>query len=153
MIKVTSTLPGEGTVDYKYGGDGKRRERDDGTNFTWYNWDVGYNVINEEDEGAGLGNGTLAKTYIKQLGDVAGSNPATGDYRYYMHDNIRSTRGVYDQSKNSLGEFEYTPFGEGYSTTGPSGITHRYTGSIIHIVILGKILLKILVDVVYKINI
>ena len=50
MLKVSAMLPGEGTVDYKYGGDGKRRERDDGTNLTWYNWDVGYNVINEEDE-------------------------------------------------------------------------------------------------------
>lgn len=59
---------------------------------------------------------------------MSGSNPATGTYSYYTHDNLQSTRGVWDQSKNSLGGFEYTPFGEGYTTTGPSGITHRYTG-------------------------
>ncbi len=85
MIKVTSTLPGEGTVDYRYVGDGKRRERDeeDGTDITWHNWDAGYTVISEEADGAGLGDGALTRTYVGNLADIAGSNPATGTARYH----------------------------------------------------------------------
>ena len=102
IVSVDSTFPDEGNVDYKYGGDGLRRERDeeDGTDITWYNWS-GYNVTNEEADGAGLGDGALTRTYVGGLGDIAGSNPATGTARYYIHDHLGSTRGVFNASKTS----------------------------------------------------
>ena len=128
-MSVVSNFPDEGDVDYKYGGDGKRRERDeeDGTDITWYNWD-GYTVINEEADGVGLGDGALTRTYVGNLADITGSNPATGTARYYTHDHLGSTRGVYDASKNSLGSFEYTPYGSPYHDDGPADVTHRFTG-------------------------
>ena len=63
------------------------------------------------------------------LADVAGTNPATGAYRYYGSDHLGSTRGLYDGSKSALGSYEYTPYGEVYASSGStSDITRRYTG-------------------------
>ena len=48
LVKAASTFPGEGTADYLYGGDGKRRRRNvTGGTDTWYTWDAGYNVLSE----------------------------------------------------------------------------------------------------------
>ena len=72
--------------------------------------------------------GALTRTYVGNLADIAGSNPATGTARYYIHDHLGSTRGVYDASKNSLGTFEFTPYGSPYHSNGPADITHLFTG-------------------------
>ncbi|MBW7998523.1 MAG: hypothetical protein FVQ81_18505, partial [Candidatus Glassbacteria bacterium] len=87
LYKVTSTFPGEGTVTYDYGGNGKRREKIVlGGDYTWYNWDAGSTVISEEDEGIGVGDGTLTRTYVTSptagnnnnapVADVDTTNPA-----------------------------------------------------------------------------
>jgi len=128
LKSVTSDFPGEGTVTYEYGGDSKRRERSvSGGAYTWYNWDVGWNVINEDSSKQG----TLTMTYVRGLqgimADVSGSNPASGTYRYYCHDNLGSTRRLRGQNKSSLGVYEYTPYGEIYSESG-AAITHKFTG-------------------------
>lgn len=48
LTKVVSSFADEGTVTYKYGGDGKRRERDvSGGAVTAYNFDRGNNVVSE----------------------------------------------------------------------------------------------------------
>ncbi len=88
MTSVVSTFPGDPFItSYDYGGDGLRRSRiPEVGDETWYNW-AGFSVINEEDyDGTGVGDGTLNRTYIGNLGDIAGSNPATGTERYYTHD-------------------------------------------------------------------
>ena len=132
LYSVTSTFPDEGTVTYDYGGDGKRRERTvSGGSYTWYNWDAGWsngrsNIINEENSG-----GTLTNTYVhaggRILADVAGSNPSSGTYQYYVHDNLGSTRGLWAQDKSSLGVREYVPYGGDYSRLGES-VDFRWTG-------------------------
>ena len=43
---------------------------------------------------------------------LGNTNPATGDYAYYVHDHLASTRGVYDASKGLDAAFEYAPYGE-----------------------------------------
>src|SRR5690606_13754640 len=73
LYSVASSFPGEGSVTYNYGGDQKRRQRTVGGVSTWYNWNLGWSVINEE---SGTGSGTLQKTYIDRIAEVAGSNPA-----------------------------------------------------------------------------
>jgi RHS repeat-associated protein len=89
---------------------------------TWYNWGLGWSVLNEE---SGTGSGTLQKTYVGGMAELAGSNPATGAYSYYMTDNLGSPRAVYDGSKALAAEFD---FGQAYAENDTVGITHRYTG-------------------------
>ena len=55
------------------------------------------------------------------------SSPSTGSYRHYMRDHLVSIRGVYDDSKVSVGSAEFSPFGDTYSDAMPSGIEMRYT--------------------------
>ncbi len=65
------------------------------------------------------------------LGDVAGTNPATGAYRYYVTDHLGSTRGVYDGSTSALGSYEYSPYGELYASSGSvalEGLAAAFTG-------------------------
>jgi hypothetical protein len=88
LTAVTSSFPGEGSVTYAYGGDGKRRERDDGT-FTKYRWDAGWNVLEEED-----GTGALTSTLVGKLADLAGTNPSTGTARYVLADHLGSQRAL-----------------------------------------------------------
>jgi len=59
------------------------------------------------------------------LADLDDTSPAT--YWYYFHDNLGSTRRLRAQNKNSLGVYEYTPYGEIYHESGPA-ITYKYTG-------------------------
>ncbi|HIJ73109.1 MAG TPA: RHS repeat-associated core domain-containing protein [Candidatus Hydrogenedentes bacterium] len=121
LYSVTSDFPGEGTVTYQYGGDLKRRSRTVSGTTTNYNWDAGYSVINEEDSG-----GDLTMTYIGKLADVSGDDPSSGTWRYYSHDHLGSTRRLRDASKSSLGQYEYTPYGEIYAETGAT-ITNEFT--------------------------
>ena len=84
-------------------------------------------MIQEESQGAGVGNGSLNKTYISKISEVAGAIPSTGTYSYYGMDHLNSIRGVYDSSKTSTGAAEFTPFGSSYANTLPAGIAPRYT--------------------------
>jgi RHS repeat-associated protein len=139
LTKVASDYPNEGTVEYEYGADRKRRERDDGTTVTWYNYDIGWNLLNEENNA-----GTLTMTFVHDpmkpigtvLADLAGSTPATGTARYYSQDNIGSTRRLRDAGKGSLGQYEYEPYGGAYSVSGgtaPDMFTgHRWDAAVGH---------------------
>jgi Rhs family protein len=130
LTGVTSTFPGEGAVTYAYGGDGKRRERTAGGVTTGYNYDLGWNLLNEED-----GTGALTTTFIHapqgavgpMLADVAGGNPASGAYRYYALDHLGSTIGLYDGAKARTSALAYTPYGAAYGDVGPAPLP-RYTG-------------------------
>ena len=121
LYNITSSIPGEGSVTYNYGGDGKRRERTAGGVTTKYNWTQGIAVVNEENAG-----GTLTRTYVGHtLAHVDGSSPSTGDYEYYFHDHLGSTRRLRAHDKSSHGEYEYTPYGEGHTAKGDF-VTRRY---------------------------
>jgi RHS repeat-associated protein len=117
-------------VTYEYGGDGKRRKRQDSSATRQYKWDAGWNVISEEN-----GCGTLTMTYVHAPGKVIGTiladvdsdDPSTGTYRYYFQDNIGSTRRLRNDAKASLGSYEYTPYGQVYLQSGAT-IRHKYTG-------------------------
>lgn len=130
LTKVSSDFPGEGTVEYEYGADYRRRERDDGMTVTWYNYDSRWNLLNEENSG-----GTLTMTYVQNpmkpvgtvLADLSGTTPATGIARYYYQDNIGSTRRLRDASKGSLAEYEYEPYGGSYSQSG-AALANMFTG-------------------------
>ncbi len=88
-----------GNASYQYDGAGKRRQRTGGGTTTRYRWDVGWNVLNEEDN---LGN--LTRTHKgRSTAHVDGTNPATRTWRFYVHDHLGSTRGVYN-SDACLGE-------------------------------------------------
>jgi RHS repeat-associated protein len=81
--------------------------------------------LNEE---SGTGSGALVKTYIGGMAEIAGSNPATGAYSYYMRDNLGSTRAVYNQAEVSVAGFDYTPYGQASAAHDTVDVTHRYTG-------------------------
>jgi|GEM_PF-2560804 RHS repeat-associated protein len=135
LASVMSDFPTEGNASYQYDGAGKRRQRTGGGTTTRYRWDVGWNVLNEEDN-----LGSLARTHIMDsplaevadiLSDVAGANPATGAYRYYVSDHLGSTRGLYDGGKSALGGYEYSPYGELYANSGSvalEGLAAAFTG-------------------------
>jgi len=127
LYSVTSYFPGESNVSYDYGGDQKRRERTAGGTTVKYNWDLGWNLLNQETSA-----GTLAESYVVQnpnaevstlLGMVSGSNPSTGTYAYFAHDHLGSVRGVYDASKALTGHYAYTPYGSMYAQAGATAIT------------------------------
>jgi RHS repeat-associated protein len=130
LKSVTSNFSGEGNVTYEYGGDLKRRKRQDSSATTQYNWDAGWNVISEEN-----GCGTLTMTYVHDPGKVIGTiladvdsdDPSTGTYRYYFQDNIGSTRRLRNDNKASLGSYEYTPYGQVYLESGAT-IRYKFTG-------------------------
>ncbi|MGI6460428.1 MAG: RHS repeat domain-containing protein [Candidatus Hydrogenedentales bacterium] len=92
---------------------------------TRYRRDVGWNVLNEEDN---LGN--LTRTHKgRSTAHVDGTNPATRTWRFYVHDHLGSTRGVYNSDKTPYAGLEHTPYGEVYASSGSIGdITRRYTG-------------------------
>jgi len=125
LASVTSDFPFEGNATYQYDGAGKRRQRTAGGATTRYRWDVGWTVLNEEDN---LGN--LTRTYVgRSAAHVDGANPSTGTWRFYVHDHLGSTRGVYNSDKTQYAAFEHDPYGELYASSGSvSDITRRYTG-------------------------
>ena len=135
LYSVTSDFPSEGNATYQYDGAGKRRQKTAGGTTTKYRFDLGWNVLNEED-----GSGNLTRTHVidspmakvaEVLADVAGTNPATGAYRYYFSDHLGSTRALYDGSKSALGSYEYTPHGEVYASSGSvaiEGLAAAFTG-------------------------
>jgi RHS repeat-associated protein len=98
---------------------------------TGYNWDAGWNVINEED-----GTGTLARTYFHHpqlpiratMAHVDGTSPSTGAYNYYAHDHLGSTRALFDASKALAASYAYSAYGEDYGSGGTVSTTHRFTG-------------------------
>jgi len=124
LVSITSTFPEEnGIVYYKYGGDGKRRERSstNPASYTWYNWS-GWNVISEEDSG-----GDLQMVYVGRLAHIEEITPSGGTYRYYFQDNIGSTRRLRNADKTSYASYEFTPYGQVYDHSG-SDVRHRFTG-------------------------
>jgi len=131
LASVTSTLFGEANVAFEYGGDQKRRGVTTGGVTRQYNWDMGWNVINEEDNA-----GALVRTYTHNpqepgrvtLGHVDGTNPATGAYRYYVHDHLGSTRFVVNDEIDLLATYQYTPYGDILSSNNPNTTTHLFTG-------------------------
>jgi RHS repeat-associated protein len=131
-LQLKSTTNPEEPVIYTVGADQKRRSRNDGTTTTGYNWEAGFNVIEEEDSG-----GTLTDTFVQGPGrsvgpivaDVSGSDPGSGSYRYYFEDNVGSTRRLRDGSKASLGQYEYDPYGSDYSVSG-AAVTHKFSGHV-----------------------
>ena len=137
LYQVTSDFPGEQNVSFDYDGLGKLREWDNGTDYAWLRWDPSWDLINlsgeeEEDE---VDDETIyyrdaLKTYVGRGAEFTGSNPATGTWEYHTKDNLGSVRGKWDASKASVGQHEYTPFGQIYAYTGtPIGNTDRgYTG-------------------------
>ena len=126
LLQFASDFPGQGTVSYQYGGDGKRRSVDDGASFVWYNW--ARNIpINEENQGAGVGDGSLSKTYIAFRAEVGGTDPASGTYSYFATDHLGSIRSTFDQAKNNTGNAEFAPFGTLYQHALPSATNARYT--------------------------
>ncbi len=123
LQSVTSTMYDEGNVTHNYRADGKRHARTAGGVTTRYNWDAGWNVVSEQTVSS-----TLTRTYIGSLAHVDGTTPASGAYLYYMHDNLGSTRVMFNQSKAITAGFEYDPYGGSYGDPGPSHVTHRFTG-------------------------
>ena len=131
LVSITSTLFGEQNVAFEYGGDQKRRSMTTGGVTTQYNWDMDWNVINEEN-----GAGALARTYTHNpqslgrmtLAHVDGTNPATGAYRTYLHDHLGSTRSVINQTNDLLATYQYTPYGDLLSSNNPNTTTHLFTG-------------------------
>ena len=88
-------------------------------------------MINEENSG-----GDLTMMYTGKLADVSGSNPSTGTWRYYGGPSGRlcvatqrdgPVRPSSPLDLSSLGQYEYTPYGEIYAESGAS-IPWKYTG-------------------------
>jgi YD repeat-containing protein len=130
LTKVASDFPGEGTAEYEFGADQKRRQRDDGTTVTWYNYGLGWDILNEEN-----GGGTLTMTFVhgplssrgSLLLDLVGAAPATATARYYYKDSAGSTRRLRDAAKSSIGEYEYEAYGAQYYESGAT-IVEKFSG-------------------------
>jgi len=126
LYSVASDFPGEGSVTYETGGDGKRRSRVAGVDETWYNYTVGFDVVNTENDADGS-SGALTMTNVvmlpttqisRTLGQLAGTIPASGIARYYAADHLGSTRSAWNASKVTLGDFEFSPYGGEYNHFG-----------------------------------
>jgi len=130
LYGVDSNFVGEGDVDYEYGGQRKRRERTVGGTTTQYNWDAGWNLLNEEDA-----SGNLTRTFFHDpnkpigtmLAHVDGTSPSTSDFLYYFQDNIGSTTQLRNEDNSFAGAYEYTPYGKSWYAGGISA-DHQFTG-------------------------
>jgi RHS repeat-associated protein len=73
---------------------------------------------------------TTSRTYTgRNMAHVDGTNPSTGEYKYYTLDHLGSTRDVWNQSKTAYAVLEYDPYGIPYATSGAAAyIDRRYTG-------------------------
>ena len=138
LYEFTSDFPGEGNVIYETGGDGKRRSRVAGTDETWYNYTLGFDVVSTEDDADGS-SGALTMTNVvwapkasvsATLGDLAGTTPSTGTARYYVTDHLGSTRSAWSAAKANVGAYEFTPYGSQYAHTGAAlaSLAGAYTG-------------------------
>lgn len=58
--------------------------------------------------------GSDRRTYIGNLGEANGTSSSLGTYRYYTHDHLGSTRGVYSDNSTPVlqAAFDYSPFGD-----------------------------------------
>ena len=124
LYSVTSDFPSEGNVTYGYNDVGQRISRTAGGTTKNYRW-LGWRVVNEEDA-----SGNLTRAYVgRNAAHVDGSDPSTGTWRYYAHDHLGSSRGIYNADKTLYAAVEYTPYGEIYATSGTiNEISRRYTG-------------------------
>ncbi len=77
---------------------------------------LGAHFVSEENS-----SGQLQRTYLGGYGDISGSNPSSGTYRYYAMDFLSSARAHYDGSGTLLASFEFDPYGGVYSTDGAAG--------------------------------
>ncbi len=138
LYSATSDFPGEGSVIYETGGDGKRRSRVAGVEEAWYNYTVGFDAVSSEDDADGS-TGALATSNVLSaptaqvsttLADLAGTTPASGTARYYATDHLGSTRSVWNAAKTAVGIYDFEPFGGERAHTGGSldTLSGTYTG-------------------------
>ncbi|MBL7649170.1 MAG: hypothetical protein JNK74_23580 [Candidatus Hydrogenedentes bacterium] len=138
LYSVASDFPGEGNVTYETGGDGKRRSRVTGVEEAWYNYTVGFDVLSTEGDADGS-TGALTMTNVvvaptakvsATLGDLAGTTPASGNARWYVTDHLGSTRSAWNVSKDSIGTYEFDPYGGQYARKGSTlaSLAGAYTG-------------------------
>ena len=115
---------------YNYDGFGRRRNAMvTGTPpMTWWRYDAGWNMIAEyTDPNADWVIENQTSTYVPGLAEIMGADPATGAYRYYYGDNLGSNRRMRNQSKASLANYEYDPYGSLYNGAGLP-LKRGYTG-------------------------
>lgn len=127
LYSVTSDFPGEGSVTYETGGDGKRRSRVAGVEETWYNWGKGWAKISEEVGSDGVGD-LLTSWIAGDAGAVLGDSPATGIYSFTTRDSLGSSRGMWNASGENISKTEYDPYGNIYNlhTTSSLDDSHRF---------------------------
>jgi RHS repeat-associated protein len=124
LAGIDSSDPAETDVSYTYTGDLKRVWRsENGALANLYQWDAGFNVLNEAAVGQPL------KTYVPGLAEVSGNALETSaTYNYLTQDHLGSTRGTWNASAAQTAAWEFTPYGAPYAFAGPSSVTHLYTG-------------------------
>jgi RHS repeat-associated protein len=138
LYSLTSDFPGEGNVTHETGGDGKRRSRVSGTEETWYNYAIGFDVLSTENDADGS-TGALTMTNVNlspyaaisiTLADISGADPTVGVARHYAFDHLGSTRSVWNSSKASVGGYDYDPYGGMLSHMGEEvgSLAGAYTG-------------------------
>jgi RHS repeat-associated protein len=138
LYSVASDFPGEGSVTYETGGDGKRRSRIAGASETWYNYTVGFDVVSTENDADGS-TGALLMTNVvvapaaqvsATLGDLAGTTPASGTARYYAFDHLGSTRSAWSAAKAEVGKYGFDPYGGEHAHSGAAvvSLAGAYTG-------------------------
>ena len=94
---------------------------------------LGYTLLSERAATSNLRQTYLVPGPAAQVSgavaQLSGSDPAspTAEH-YYMHDHLGSVRSVYDGSKDRVAGFDYSPYGAALGHSGPSTLTHRYTG-------------------------
>jgi len=71
--------------------------------------------------------GARTMTYIPGLAQVAGADPSTGTYQYWLTDHLPSVREIRGQDKALLARYAYMPYGDAQSTAGLA-LNRGYTG-------------------------
>jgi len=113
LCSVTSNWPGEGNVTYNYGGNFQRRERTVSGVTTNFNWNFRYGIISEETTSG------LTRSHVGQLADISGTDPSSGQARYYHSDTLESVACSTDSTSNVTNDLEFTPYGSIYLGSGP----------------------------------
>jgi RHS repeat-associated protein len=138
LYSVVSDFPGEGSVTYETGGDGKRRSRIAGAEETWYNYTAGFGMISTENSADGSSGALTMTCFLRSptanesvpQGDAAGTSPGSGAARYYLFDHLGNTRSAWSTSKMVEGDYGFDPYGAEYAHTGAplAVLAGAYTG-------------------------
>ena len=106
LTSVDTNWPGEGDVEYEYGGTHQRRTVSSPSSSIDFKWNASNGLLAEEDSAT-----SHLTTHVGSLATLDETPTPLGTYSFFAGDRIGSTSLVTDESKSTTYSQEHSPFG------------------------------------------